>query len=87
MKNYWSPSGVSKTFFFERQEYSVSGPFGTGLLPQENGVQIGFGSGTGVLTFVDFIASIARKVLDRYHTPKRHTPPDHSHAEAANDSF
>lgn len=68
IKNYNQPKGLSTTFFtemVEEQFYKVSGPFGKGLEPAAEGTNIAFAAGTGVLTFMDYVATVARKVLER----------------------
>jgi hypothetical protein len=41
----------------------ISGPYGKGLGIENTGVHIAFAAGTGVLTFMDTVALIARRVL------------------------
>ena len=42
----------------------MSGPLGKGLLAdQEQGLHVAFAAGTGILTFMDLVAFVARKAL------------------------
>lgn len=61
-KNYNRPEGLSTKFFSEDQGYAyrLTGPIGLGLCPTPTGVNVAFAAGTGVLTFMDFVAHIAR---------------------------
>ena len=43
----------------------LSGPYGKGIDVEDSGVSIAFAGGTGVLTFVDYVARIAKKVLNQ----------------------
>ena len=47
----------------QQHSYLITGPIGYGLSPSPSGVHIAFAGGTGVLTFIDFVAKIARDVL------------------------
>lgn len=61
-KNYNRPEGLSTKFFSQIQDnrYQLTGPIGLGLCPTTTGVNVAFAGGTGVLTFMDFVAHIAR---------------------------
>jgi hypothetical protein len=41
----------------------LTGPIGKGLMVEENGVHVAFAAGTGILTFMDLIAAVARTAL------------------------
>ena len=41
----------------------MKGPQGKGLITETEGVYVAFAAGTGILTFMDLVAMIARKVL------------------------
>lgn len=68
MKNYRNPGGLSAALFLTQfeNEYLVTGPMGIGLDPQNNGIHVAFAAGTGVLTFMDFVAHIAIRVLSKH---------------------
>lgn len=62
IKNYNNPRGLSTKIHAEPQgdqRFEVKGPMGKGLRPKASGIHIAFAAGTGVLCFVDFVASIA----------------------------
>lgn len=44
--------------------FKVSGPYGIPLKIAEQGVQVAFAAGTGVLVFMDFVAMILQKSGD-----------------------
>lgn len=65
-KNYNRPEGLSSKFFWNEARdfaFRLSGPIGLGLNPTKTGVNVAFGAGTGVLTFMDYVAYIARQAL------------------------
>lgn len=43
---------------------------GKGLNPQQSGVHVAFAAGTGVLTFMDFVANIALRALEKTNSPQ-----------------
>lgn len=49
----------------------LSGPYGKGFHVEDSGVSIAFAGGTGVLTFVDYVAKLAMKVLDQTKSSSR----------------
>ena len=63
VKNYKTKDGVSFRFFEEGQELEVEGPFGLGLCPEPDQEYVAFAGGTGVLTFMDLVARIAKNNL------------------------
>lgn len=72
VKNYDSQTGLSFRFFERNQEllpYQVTGPIGKGLITSKKGVHIAFAAGTGVLTFMDLVALVARVALDKLPSP------------------
>ena len=72
VKNYESERGLS--FRFSDQDsaelpFLVTGPLGKGLLTdQEQGLHVAFAAGTGILTFMDLVAFVARKALSQIKT-------------------
>ena len=73
IKNYDAPGGLSFRFFdrFNSLDlpYLVTGPIGKGLLHESEGVHIAFAAGTGVLTFMDLVALVARVALSTLSKP------------------
>ena len=66
IKNYKQEMGMSKKFFAGMQtpySYLISGPYGKGLGIENSGVHIAFAAGTGVLTFMDTVALIAKRFI------------------------
>ena len=43
----------------------ISGPYGKGIDYSDKGVKVVFAGGTGVLTFIDLVARIALRVLNK----------------------
>jgi hypothetical protein len=71
IKNYASERGLSFRFFDKYHDglpYQVTGPIGKGLITSTEGVHIAFAAGTGVLTFIDLVAQVARVALDKLPT-------------------
>ena len=67
IKNYQTTSGLSYEIHSEDQGkdtfYEIKGPMGHGLRPKPTGLHIAFAAGTGVLCFVDFVASMIQDKL------------------------
>lgn len=66
LKNYDKSGGLSRKLFMKYQQfpYIVSGPYGKGLGQQSEGIHIAFAAGTGILTFMDLVAQVARSVIE-----------------------
>ena len=67
IKNYEAPTGLSTQIHSEDQNdslYEIKGPMGHGLRPKSEGLHMAFAAGTGVLCFVDYVASLIQDRLD-----------------------
>ena len=67
IKNYGNPKGLSTKIHAEPQGdrvFEVKGPMGHGLKPGNSGVYVVFAAGTGVLCFVDLVATMINFALD-----------------------
>lgn len=63
IKNYKQKLGLSERFHEPQDQndfFSLSGPFGKGLIQSAEGTYLIFAAGTGVLPFMDLVAFIAR---------------------------
>lgn len=74
VKNYNKPNGLSYRFSQKDMiglNYTVTGPIGKGLFESESleGTYVAFGAGTGILTFMDLVASIARSCIETFNSP------------------
>ena len=67
IKNYGVQTGLSYQIHSLNQNndsfYEIKGPMGHGLRPKPKGLHIAFAAGTGVLCFVDFVASLIQDKL------------------------
>jgi hypothetical protein len=63
IKNYNQEGGVSKKIHEQTDTFTVKGPMGKGLMPQQSGLHVAFAAGTGALCFVDLVAWLTRQVL------------------------
>ena len=68
IKNYNQEGGVSKKVHEQADTFTVKGPMGKGLMPQQSGLHVAFAAGTGALCFVDLVAWIIRQVLGMSET-------------------
>jgi len=48
----------SKFYDDVNQDFEVSGPYGRGLITENQGTYLVFAAGTGILCFVDFVISM-----------------------------
>lgn len=72
IKDYKSAAGLSTKFFdrFAEGTYQVKGPLGKGLLGSEGGLHVAFAAGTGILTFMDLVAKIAKVCIEHVELEK-----------------
>ena len=67
IKNYQVPTGLSYEIHSANNNdsiFEIKGPMGHGLRPKPKGLHIAFAAGTGVLCFVDFVASLIQEKLE-----------------------
>lgn len=66
LKNYNYPMGMSSRLSSQEQRlsYVITGPVGYSMSPATHGVNIAFAGGTGILTFIDYVAKVARDCLN-----------------------
>ena len=67
IKNYRNPGGLSAEIHKENQgtnaRFEIKGPMGHGLKAKPSGIHVVFAAGTGVLCFVDLVASMIQDKL------------------------